>query len=82
MDFDLPGRRIGAFSFNTRRAFVGVALAICIACFANYYFAWGVFGQYEKWFRASSVVALFLTMRFVGPTVQQVREYRYGQTRQ
>ena len=73
---ELPGKRLGTFSLRARRIFVGLALAPCIVTVANYYLGWGLFGRPEKWSIAVSFVVLFLVMRYLGPTVQQLREYR------
>jgi hypothetical protein len=73
---ELAGKRLGKFSLQTRRAFVGCALAPCIVTVANYYLGWGLFGRSERWLIAVSFVVLFLVMRYLGPTVQELREYR------
>jgi hypothetical protein len=75
---ELPGKRLGNFSLRARRAFVGLALAPCIVTVANYYLGWELFGRSQKWSIAVSFVVLFLVMRYLGPTVQQLREYREG----
>jgi predicted small integral membrane protein len=73
---ELAGKRLGNFSLRARRVFVGLALAPCLVTVANYYLGWGLFGRSEKWSIAVSFVVLFLVMRYLGPTVQQLREYR------
>lgn len=75
---ELGGKRFGKFSLRARRAFVGCALAVCATAVANYYFRWGLFGNDERWSVAMSFVLLFLVMRYLGPTMQQIREYRRG----
>jgi len=42
MQMQLEGNRLGKFSFQVRRLFVGCALALCALAVANYYFEWGV----------------------------------------
>lgn len=73
---DLAGKRLGKFSLRTRRILVGCALAPCVLTVANYYLGWGLLGKWSRSSIAVSFVALFLVMRFLGPTVQQLREYR------
>ena len=74
----LGENRLGKFSFQARRLFVGCALFPCILAVANYYFGWGLFGRAERWFIAAAFVLLFLVIRYLGPTVQQIRDYRSG----
>ncbi len=73
---DLLGKRIGSFSFNARRKFVGVALLPCALSVANYALDWGVFGAHSKAAIVLAFTALFLTMRFVGPTAADIHAYR------
>lgn len=73
---ELGGRRLGKFSLTARRAFVGGALVPCAVAIANHYLEWRLFGQDDRWPIAASFVLLFLVMRYLGPTVQQLREYR------
>lgn len=72
----LGENRLGKFSFQVRRIFVGCALVPCILSVANYYLDWGLFGKRERWPIAASFVLLFLVMRYLGPTLQEVRDYR------
>lgn len=73
---ELVGKRLGNFSLRARRIFVGCALAPCFVTVANHYLGWELFGRSERWPIAVSFVVLFLVMRYLGPTVQQLREYR------
>jgi len=73
---ELGRDRLGKFSLTTRRVFVGCALVPCVVTVANHYFGWGLFGWEDRWSIAASFVLLFLVMRYLGPTVQQLREYR------
>lgn len=68
--------RLGKFSFRTRRVFVGCALVPCVLTAANYYFGWGIFGKSDRWSVAASFILLFLVMRYLGPTVEEVGKYR------
>lgn len=68
--------RMGNFSLKVRRAFVGGALVPCVLTVANHYFGWGLFGRNDRWSIGASFVLLFLVMRYLGPTVQQLRDYR------
>ncbi len=73
---DIGGKRLGKFSLTARRALVGCALLPCAVTVANHYFGWGLFGRDDNWSIAASFVLLLLVMRYLGPTVQQLREYR------
>jgi hypothetical protein len=73
---ELGENRLGKFSFNMRRLFVGCALVPCIVTVADYYLGWGLFGRFGRWAIAVSFVLLFLVMRYLGPTVQEVQDYR------
>ena len=73
---ELGESRLGKFSLGMRRVFVGCALVPCILTVANYYFEWGLFGRFGRWVLAASFVSLFLVMRYLGPTVQEIRDYR------
>lgn len=73
---ELRGNRLGNFSLATRRAFVGCALVPCAVTVANHYFGWALFGKGERWSIAASFVLLFLVMRYLGPTMQQLSEER------
>ena len=75
---DFPGNRLGNFSLTARRAFVGIALVPCAVAVADHYLGWQLFGDGADWPIPVAFMALFLTMRFLGPTVQQLREYRDG----
>lgn len=68
--------RLGKFSFQMRRVFVGCALVPCVATVADYYLEWGLFGRFGREVMAASFIPLFLVMRYLGPTVQEVRDYR------
>ena len=72
----LGSNRLGKFSFRMRRIFVGFALMPCGVTVADYYLRWGLFGRFERWAIAASFVLLFVVMRYLGPTVQEVAEYR------
>lgn len=73
---ELGGTRLGKFSLTARRAFVGCAIVPCAVAVANHYLGWGLFGRDDRWSIAAAFVLLFLVMRYLGPTVQQLREYR------
>ena len=46
MEMELGRDRLGKFSFQVRRFFVGCACVPCILAVANHYFEWGLFGKY------------------------------------
>ena len=59
---EIEGKRLGNFSLTARRGFAGLALL----------------GSQDRWSIAASGVLMFLVMRYLGPTVRQIREYREG----
>ena len=71
-----PGERIGRFSFNTRRLFVGIALIPCVISLANEYFKFGIFGEFGKHFVGMSFLVLALVMRYLGPTMEDMEKNR------
>ena len=72
----LGENRLGKLSFRMRRVLVGCALLPCVVAVADYYLQWGLFGKFGRSAIAASFVLLFLVMRYLGPTVQQVQDYR------
>jgi hypothetical protein len=76
---ELEGKRLGNFSFNTRRVIAGCALVPCIVTLADYYLGWGLFGRFGRWVIAASFVLVVFVLRYIAPTVQEVREYRDAQ---
>lgn len=73
---ELGGTRLGKFSLAAGRAFVGGASVPCAVSVVNHYLGWGLFGRDDRWSIGLSFVLLFLVMRYLGPTMQQLREYR------
>ena len=71
--------RLGKFSFHVRRVFVACALVPCLVAAGNYSFDWGLVGRFDRWFLAVSFTVLFLVLRYLGPTEQQIRDYRNNQ---
>jgi hypothetical protein len=76
MECDIPGKRLGNFSHNARRAFVGCTLVPYGLIVGNYFFKWGIFGRYGGLAFAISTVLALLILRYVGPTVKEVRDHR------
>jgi len=70
----LGKNRVGKLSFGMRRFFVACALVPCIVTVTNYYSGWKLFGQFDRGLLAASFVSLFLVMRYLGPTLQQIRD--------
>ena len=73
---ELEGKRLGNFSFNMRRVITGFALVPCIVTLADYYLAWGLFDRFGRWAIAASFALLALVLRYIAPTVKEIREYR------
>lgn len=73
---ELEGKRLGNFSFNTRRVIAGCVLVLCIVTVADYYLGWGLFGRFGRWAIAASFVLVVFVLRYIAPTVQEVRDYR------
>lgn len=76
---DLSGSRLGNFSLSTRRLVVGVALIPCVLFVANHYLNWGWAGCFGKQAIAGSVVVL--VMRYLGPTVDDLRRFHNAERR-
>ena len=73
---DIPGKRLGNFSLAVRRAFVGIALAACALALFDHFFDWRLFGDGANWPIPVAFVLLFLVLRFLGPTVEQLQAHR------
>ena len=78
---DLGSSRLGNFSLSMRRLFVGAALIPCVLSVASYYLHWGIAGRFGKAAIAVSFVVLFLVMRYLGPTVDDIRRFRNAERR-
>jgi hypothetical protein len=76
MDMELLGNRLGRFSLKTRRLFVGIALVPALLSVFNYYLGWGCAGRFAREAMALTFAALLLVMRYLGPTVGDLRRYR------
>ena len=72
----LGDNRLGHLSFQTRRALVGIALLPCLLSVANVYLGWNLFGRFDKQVLVACFILLLLVMRYLGPTVDQVKKYR------
>jgi hypothetical protein len=77
-----PGRRMKherdrlfRMSFTARRIAVVVALVPCGFFTSNVLFGWDWFGDLDYRLMVASFVVLFLVIRFLGPTIQQVRQH-------
>jgi hypothetical protein len=70
--------RTGAkLSFNQKRLCVGVAFSAAALCLANYELDWSMFGSLNsKKVFIGSMVLLAIVVHFVGPTLQDIYEYR------
>lgn len=75
---ELKGRRLGNFSLSARRMFVGLALIPCVLFVLNHYLEWDLVGSRDKQAIAVSFAVLVLVMRYLGPTVEDIRRYREG----
>ncbi|HEY7641072.1 MAG TPA: hypothetical protein VH814_15200 [Steroidobacteraceae bacterium] len=63
-------------SLTTRRVAVGIALAACLLCLANYWLGFGVFGRFDKMFLVISFGVLGAALIFARPSVRELEEYR------
>ena len=73
---DLTGRRLGDFSLKARRLFVGLALIPFLLSVLNHYLQWHLVGRFDNVAVAVASVVLFLVMRYLGPTVEELKRYR------
>jgi len=63
-------------SFNKKRLIVAIALLPCLLCVVNYFLDLQIFGQFAKQALIASFIVLFLVMRYLGPTLREIEEYR------
>jgi hypothetical protein len=68
--------RLGSMSFNARRAIVALTLLPFLLAVVNLYFDWHWFGSFDKGIVLVCAVALFLVLRYLGPTVRDAQEHR------
>lgn len=73
---ELGYNRLGNFSFRARRIMVGVALVPCLLSGMNVYLGWHLLGGFDNAVLGGCLILLFLVMRYLGPTMQEIREYR------
>jgi hypothetical protein len=65
-----------ALSFNQKRACLGIGLFVAVVCCANYEFGWFFSPANAKRIVVISLVILVLFQYFVGPSFQEVQDYR------
>lgn len=58
--------------------FVGLALIPFVVFVLNHYLEWHLVGSLDEQAMTVSVAVLFLVMRYLGPTVEEIRRYREG----
>ena len=63
-------------SYNSRRAFVGIAMVPVLLCLVNYYADMNWFGKYGGEALAASFVLLFVAIAYIGPTIKEMEERR------
>ena len=73
---DLRLRMGAALSFNQKRVCLGIGLFVAVVCCANYEFGWFLSPVNAKRIMVVSFVILVLFQHFVGPTFQEVQDYR------
>jgi len=66
---------MGRLSFTTRRVLSGVALAQLLFFVMNFY-RFHLFGEYDRKALVVSAVLAGICLLFVGPTLEEQREYR------
>jgi hypothetical protein len=62
--------------FNAKRAIVAVAALVPSACLINWYFEFNAFGRFDKKVLIASFIFLAIVMRYFGPTLREIQEYR------
>ena len=79
MGMELYGNRLGRFTLKARRLFVGIALVPALLSVLNYYLDWGLAGDHAREGIGLAFAGLLLVMRYLGPTVEELRRYRSAQ---
>jgi hypothetical protein len=73
---DLRLKMGAALSFNQKRLCLGIVLFVALVCCANYEFGWFFQPVNAKRVVVVCFVILVLFQHFVGPTFQEVQDYR------
>ena len=68
-------------SLSTQRILAGIGLALCLLCTVNYYLDFKFFGGFDKQVMVLSFVVSGLYLILLGPTIDELREYRDGKRR-
>jgi hypothetical protein len=63
-------------SFNQKRLGAAMILLFTLATLANHYFEWGFYQRFSKGIVVGAFVLLFAYMAFVGPSLEEIVEYR------
>jgi len=74
--WDLRLRMGASLSFNQKRLCLGIGLCAALWCCANYEFGWFFQPLCAKRMVVASFVILVLFQHFVGPSFQEVQDYR------
>lgn len=62
--------------FNTRRLICGVVGLVALMCLANFLLKLGIFGRYDLDALILSFVLLYLELVFLGPSLEEIQDYR------
>ena len=65
-----------ALSLKAKRIVLGIALAGCLLCLANYWFGFGFFGEWDRKVMVVSFAVLAVALYVFGPTVQEIERHR------
>lgn len=63
-------------SFNTRRTITGLIGCVAVMITLNDLAGLGVFGDHARRVTAGAFLILALTLRFVGPSIEEIEKYR------
>jgi hypothetical protein len=67
---------VRGLSYDRKRAALVVPAAVFLVCQANVLLSWHLFGRLDKPAAALSVVLVTAFLHYVGPTVEEIREFQ------
>ena len=63
-------------SLNVRRGILAALALLSVLCVTNYYLDLHVFGRFNKQVMIASMALVLLVWMYIGPHINEIREYR------